>query len=137
MLLIFFPSVGTSDRYKHEPAPKTIFLSISDDSFPIKDKNDLFLATNEVGNWVSLCTNLYVSDAVMNGLKFSVKDDIWKKNECLTYYFKNNEPDWKYIVKVVAGSPIDDLNLACRIAKKYMAMDKKMCISLFGHMDEL
>ena len=109
----------------------------SDDSFPIESQNDLFSATNEVGNWVSLCTNLGVNDAIMNRLKYSTREDILKKHECLTNYFRNSQPRWNDVVMVVAESPIDNISLACKIAKKYMLIDKKTCISLYGRRDEL
>ncbi len=94
---------------------------------PIKKKTDLFTATKDIGNWKGLCEHLDVSEAVMNELLFSQKPDIIKKEDCLTDYFNNHDPDWFTVARVIANYPISNLLVACQIAEDHMGIHKSDC----------
>ena len=96
---------------------------------PIKKKTDLFTATKDIGNWKGLCEHLDVSEAVMNELQFSQKADIIKKEDCLTDYFNNHDPDWFTVARVIAKFPISNLRVACQIAEDHniIGMQKGDC----------
>ena len=87
----------------------------------IKKVNDLIQAVKEIGNWLGLCTNLGVTEGVMDRLKYStdaVTVDA-KKAECLRAYFKSGEAKWSDVVKAVAMYPIDNKRVAKQIAKDH------------------
>ncbi len=94
---------------------------------PIKKKTDLFTATKDIGNWKGLCEHLDVSEAVMNELQFSQKADIIKKEDCLTDYFNNHDPDWFTVARIIANHPISNLQVACQIAEDHMGINKSDC----------
>ncbi len=94
---------------------------------PIKKKIDLFTATKNIGNWIGLCEYLGVSEAAMNILQFSEKEDIIKKHICLTDYFNNHDPDWFTVVRVIANHPISNLHIACQIAEDRIGMHEDEC----------
>ena len=98
--------------------------------FPITDKNDLFEAT-EIGDWFGLCTNLRVSEAVMNGLKETAGKNSHKKQDCLTSYFNKYNSLWNEVVRVIAKS-MDNERLACKIARKHMKWKEKHCELAFN-----
>ncbi len=90
---------------------------------------DLFTATQDIGDWTTLCIYLGAGDGVMEELKFSTKQPSTKKQECLTDVFNNANLDWETVVRVVAHH-LRNLNLACDIAKKYMGMVKQECMNV-------
>ncbi len=91
---------------------------------------DLFTATQDIGDWTTLCTFLRAGVGVMDKLKHSMKQPSTKKQECLTDVFKNANLDWETVVRVVAHH-LRNLNLACDIAKKYMGMEKPECTDVY------
>ncbi len=93
----------------------------------IKEMTDLFTATKDIGNWKGLCKYLKVSEAVMNELQFSQKPDITKKEDCLTDYFNNHDPNWLTVARVIANYPISNLRVACQIAEDRIGMHKSDC----------
>ncbi len=99
---------------------------------PIKDKIDLFTATQGIGDWTTLCIYLGAGEGVMNELKHSTKQPIEKKQECLTDVFNNGVLNWETVVRVVAHH-LRNLNLACDIAKKYMRMERQECVDVYKH----
>ena len=124
--------LSNSTLYKHTHH----FSNYTDDGrYPIKNKLHLFAALSEVGNWESLCTNLGVSDSLMEALRFSDKNNMLKKEECLKHFY-NDDPDWGHVVNTVAEFPISNPTLACKIAKKFMDMDKKECRAFLGERDD-
>ncbi len=94
---------------------------------PIKKRIDLFTATKNIGNWKGLCEYLGASEAVMNLLRFSKEEDIIKKEDCLTDYFNNHDPDWFTVVRVIASYPISNLQVACQIAEDHIGMHEDEC----------
>ncbi len=94
---------------------------------PIKKKIDLFTATKNIGNWKGLCQHLGVSAAVMNELRFREIQNIIKKEDCLTDYFNNHDPDWFTVVRVIASYPISNLHVACQIAEDHIGMHEDEC----------
>ncbi len=72
---------------------------------------------------------LGVSDSVLDGLKFSRKQDSTCKRECLEDYLKNHVGDWKKVVRVIATKhPIKNINAACEIAKRHMNWEEEQCL---------
>ena len=94
---------------------------------PVKDKVDLFTATQNIGNWKGLCTNLGASNGIMDRLEFSNDPVIIKMEKCLTDVFNNLSPDWETVVRVVGNHPIKNKNEACEIAEKYIGMEETEC----------
>ena len=94
---------------------------------PIKRKIDLFTATKDIGNWIGLCEYLQVSVAVMEELRFRQKPDNIKKQDCLTDYFNNHDPDWLTVAKVIANYPIGNMRVACQIAEDHIGINKNDC----------
>ena len=100
--------------------------------FTITDKNDLFEATKEIGDWFGLCTSLRVSEAVMNNLKETAEKNSHKRQDCLTSYFNKYKPLWNEVVQVIAES-MENERLACKIAKKHMKWKEKDCELAFSN----
>ena len=130
-LILFFNAA--SIHFSKIPKCNIKSLVSHDKNYPIKSFNELFLATQNIGNWRGLCRTLQVSDAIMDGLEFNTDPDIHKKEKCLKDYFRNRDPDWKEVVAAIANYPISNKHEACKIADKYMK-DKE---EIKSHKNEL
>ncbi len=97
---------------------------------------ELFDATQEIGEWKFLCEYLGVSYGVLNELDNNGKSVSQNKHDCLTYYFNNHNPNWRKVVSVVAKYPIRNLNVTCKIAKRYMNMERRECEKQYKPRDE-
>ena len=79
-------------------------------------KQELEKAVAEIGDWETLCENLGVPKAVINGLHFSDKQMTRKKIDCLQAYLNTDKPCWEKLVQVVAEGPFHNKRLARDIA---------------------
>ena len=80
--------------------------------------NDLIqAAVKDIGNWRGLCTNLGVSEGVIDTLIYSTATVDIKKADCLRAYFNGGKANWADVVKAVARHPISDERVAKHIAK--------------------
>ncbi len=82
------------------------------------------------------CEYLGVSEGVLAELDDNGKSVSQKKHGCLTDYFNNHNPNWRKVVSVVANFPIRNLREACKIAKKYMKMERSECEKQFKPKNE-
>ena len=78
--------------------------------------NDLIQAVKDIGNWRGLCTNLGVSEGVIDTLKYSPIAEDMKMIDCLQAYFNDGEANWGDVVKAVAMHPISKKRVAKQIA---------------------
>ena len=85
----------------------------------IESKKELREAVSEIGNWFELGSNLAVKEATMNGLKNSLKQDTFKKTECLSAYVDQGEACWEEVVKVLSEHPFFNNRVASVIWEKY------------------
>ena len=81
------------------------------------------------------CEYLGVSEGVLAELDNSGKS-VRQKHGCLTDYYYNHNPSWREVVSVIANYPIKNLNVACKIAKKYMKMERRECEEQYKPRDE-
>ena len=107
-------------HFSKDPGCDLESLISYDQNNPVKDFNELFSSTKNIGNWKDLCGALKVSDATMEELEFSDQPDIHKKKKCLKYYFDNGNSDWKEVVAAIVNYPISNKREACKIAHKYI-----------------
>ncbi len=112
------------------------YFVIRSESYSIKSKEELFDATQKIGQWREFCKYLGVSERVLVELDDNGKSVSEKKHDCLTDYFNNHNPNWRKVVSVVANFPIRNLREACKIAKKYMKMERRECEKQFKPQNE-
>ena len=92
------------------------FFSLDD---KIQKLNDLIQAVKDIGDWQGLCTNLGVSEGVIDTLVHSTATVDTKKADCLRAYFKSGEAKWSNVVKAVVMYPISNKLVAKQIAKAH------------------
>ena len=78
--------------------------------------NALIQAVKDIGNWRGLCTNLGVSEGVIDTLIYSTTTVDIKKADCLLAYFNGGEANWGDVVNAVAMHPISNKRVAKQIA---------------------
>ena len=81
--------------------------------------NNLIQAVKDIGNWHGLCTNLGVSEGVIDTLIYSATTVDIKKADCLRAYFNSGEANWGDVVKAVTMHPIRNKRVAKVIAETY------------------
>ena len=87
--------------------------------------NSLIQAVKDIGNWHGLCTNLGVSEGVIDTLIYSTATVDIKKADCLRAYFNGGEANWSDVVKAVTMHPISNKRVAKQIAETHgLAYDK-------------
>ena len=85
----------------------------------IQKLKDLIQAVKEIGNWRGLCTNLGVTEGVMDTLKYSGDTVDAKKADCLQAYFNGGRAKWSDVVKAVTMHPINNIRVAEQIAEDH------------------
>ena len=95
-----------------------LFIPLTaEDCHIISNKQELGKAVAEIGNWETLCENLGVEKAVINGLHYVTDpDNTIKKSRCLEAYVNTGRACWEQVVKVVADHPFYNARLARNIA---------------------
>ena len=80
----------------------------------------------EIGDWESLCENLGVPKAVVNGLISSSMENGKKKSRCLQAYVDTGEACWEKVVEVVADHPFYNNRLARQIADSHYSSREEL-----------
>ena len=74
----------------------------------------------EINQWLSLCRNLNVKEAVVDRIMNEGYREQIKKEECLKSYFNSNEAYWEEVIVAVARPPFRNKRLAETIAENYL-----------------
>ena len=73
-----------------------------------------------IGSWQMLCESLGVKEGIIDEIRYSVEQPVIKKSNCLAAYYKNGEATWEEVILAVARYPLNNLNLAKKLAHDHL-----------------
>ena len=94
------------------------YLSFVTERHPIRERQHLYTALQEIGNWECLGGNLGVPHSVLEGLRNETITNAVKKQRCLDAYYDKEDSCWEKVIEVVRNT-FSKEKLANKIAADY------------------